>query len=301
MVSNCFDDKMCQCIPKFVILAWIFLSHWLGVLSLEAQEKPAVTVAVLSFKNNTGLFSLGGLERSVPEMLKTELSRSEYLLVVERRKLDAILAEQALGQTGVIDDTTAQTVGKLAGAEYILTGEIGKSGSNLRIDCHILKVETGQVSGEKVIGRSEEVLDTMVRLLATNLIYNLTGEGKPREKIRLKSYPAKWFWLATLASAAATGVTHVVSHSARNDYESATHLDDIDTFYNRANRFRKTRNVLIIASGILAVTSTIFSLKNRSRENQVFARSQVHETPYRAGTFFCGRRGEVGVSVALRL
>ncbi|MDZ7343138.1 MAG: CsgG/HfaB family protein, partial [candidate division KSB1 bacterium] len=72
-----------------------------------------ITVAVLNFKNASGRFAFDDLEKSIPEMLKTELSQAPLrLLVVERGKLEAILQEQALAQTGAIDEKAAQTVGQ---------------------------------------------------------------------------------------------------------------------------------------------------------------------------------------------
>jgi TolB-like protein len=237
-----------------------------------AADSSTITLAVLNFKNNSGQFALDALEKSVPEMLKTELSRSaSRLLVVEREKLETILQEQALGQTGVLDEQTAQRVGQLVGAQFLVRGEISAVESKLRIDCHILKVETGQVRGEKVIGPGREVIDDMVRLLAANIIFNLTGEGEYRQALRLKRYPTSWFLLATALTSAATGAAHWVSHEAYRQYQSDTKLDEFDTDYNRANDFRKARNGLAIASGALALASAVFWIKNRSEGNQIFA------------------------------
>jgi TolB-like protein len=258
----------------------------------SAADSSTITVAVLDFKNNSGMFSLDPLEKSIPEMLKTELSRSgSRLLVVERQKIEAILQEQALGQTGVIDEKTAQTVGRLAGAEYLLTGEISSLvDSKLRLDCHILKVETGQIRGEKVIGSNREAIDEMVRLLAANILHNLTGEGQYRQRLRLKNYPTTWLWLATALTSVATGVTHLVSRDEYNQYQSATKLDEFDTHYDRAGNFRKARNGLAIASGVLAITSVSLWLKSRSEGNQIFALTAPQKPePAKGVTIFAGQ------------
>jgi hypothetical protein len=54
------------------------------------------------------------------EDLTTLLVDSGQFSVVERRKLGTILEEIQLGQTGMIDPTTAQKAGKLIGAELML-------------------------------------------------------------------------------------------------------------------------------------------------------------------------------------
>ena len=235
------------------------------------SDSTAITVAVLDFKNNSGQFHLDVLEKNVPEMLKTELSRAgSGIWVVERQKLEMILQEQALAQTGLIDQKTAQEVGQLAGAQYLLNGEISLSGSRLRIDCHILKVENGQVRGEKVVG-DRNASEDMVRMLASNILYNLTGEGQYRQSLRLKNYPTTWFVLATALTAAAAGFTHGIHHQAYDNYQSANRLEDIDKYYNRAGDFRKARNVTAIVSGALALTSLQLWLKNQSEQNRILA------------------------------
>ncbi len=265
------------------------------VFPLAAPDSATITVAVLDFKNNSGLFNLDVLEKSVPEMLKTELSQtSNGIAVVERQKLDVILQEHALGQTGVIDEKTAQTLGQLAGAQYLLTGEISATGSSrLRIDCHILKVETAQVRGEKVIGRDREVIEDMVRLLAANILFNLKGEGQYRQSLRVKSYPTSWFLLATAVTAVATGVTHVISQDAYQQYQSATSLEEFDKYFDRAHDFRNARNALAIATGALAIASANFWLKERSEQNQVFASVAPPERPWQMQemTFFADQGG----------
>lgn len=266
-----------------------------------ASDSSTLTLAVLDFKNNSGQFALDALEKSVPEMLKTELSRSGAgLLVVERQKLAAILQEQALGQTGVLDEETAQRVGQLVGAQFLVSGEISTIGSKLRLDCHILKVETGQVRGEKVIGPGREALDDMVRLLAANLIFNLTGAGEYRQANRLKQYPASWFVLATVLTSAATGAAHWVSHEAYRQYQSDTKLDQIDTDYNRGNNFRKARNGLAIASGALALASISFWIKNRSANNQIFAEAAPPQFQPSREIMFFAQSGEIRLGLRWR-
>ena len=87
----------------------------------------------------------------------------------------------------MIENETAQKVGQLAGAEYIITGEINRIGNQLRIDAHLLKVATGQVLGEKITGRNIESVEPMVKLLAQNLIFNLTGKGARQDFSKIKN------------------------------------------------------------------------------------------------------------------
>jgi curli biogenesis system outer membrane secretion channel CsgG len=65
--------------------------------------------------------------------------------IVDRRSLDVILAEQNLHMSGVVDDDSVISLGKLTGAEIVLTGSISGSGDNRRLTLKALDVKTGEI------------------------------------------------------------------------------------------------------------------------------------------------------------
>ena len=62
--------------------------------------------------------------RGVADMLTTALLKTNKFRVIEREKVDAVLAEQDLGKTGRVDAETAARIGKVLGVEYLLTGRV---------------------------------------------------------------------------------------------------------------------------------------------------------------------------------
>lgn len=71
----------------------------------------------------------GGLYigQGLSEMLITELVKTGRFIVVEREALAAIIAEQQLGQTGLITKETAVKVGNLLGAQLIAKGVVSEA------------------------------------------------------------------------------------------------------------------------------------------------------------------------------
>ncbi|MFZ5518558.1 MAG: CsgG/HfaB family protein [Candidatus Zhuqueibacterota bacterium] len=243
----------------------------LVLVSTALKADDQITVAVVDFKNNTSAMRHDRLEKSVPEMLKTELSQYQEVIVVERSKIESILREQALGQTGVIENATAQEVGRLAGAKYIITGEINESDGRLRIDAHLIKVTSGQIMGEKVNGRNEESVETMVQLLANNLIFDLTGQGSHCESQKIHRYFPEWALATTAVLSAATIVLHARYLDNYDMYHDASAIGQFDDYYNQANSYHKARNVLLALSGSAALTTFILWQNDRSRQNTVYA------------------------------
>lgn len=80
-------------------------------------------IAVLDFENQSG-FGSEKLGSAVADMLITQLARSNRFVLIERSRIDQILNEQALGQSGTITETTAPQVAQLLGVESIIIGRI---------------------------------------------------------------------------------------------------------------------------------------------------------------------------------
>ncbi len=95
-------------------------------MAVMAKEKP--TIAVLDFKNktNTGGYELGS---SASDMLTTALFKTKKFDVIDRDKLTALLKEQKMGMTGLVDSKAAQ-IGKLIGVEYFVSGTISEYGAS---------------------------------------------------------------------------------------------------------------------------------------------------------------------------
>src|ERR1700757_3304344 len=80
---------------------------------------------VADFTNDTSAgWWYGGAGRDLSSMLTNELASTDKFRVVERSKLESVLAEQDLGSSGRVSGRTAAKVGKLTGAQYLVTGTV---------------------------------------------------------------------------------------------------------------------------------------------------------------------------------
>jgi len=250
----------------FGVLSYLILSSL-----TYGQVKDKITLAVMDFKNNSSTIKFDRLQRAISEMLKTELSGYPEISVVERKKIENIIAEQALIQAGFVDEKQAQEVGRLAGAEYLITGKINKINRQLRIDAHLIKVSTGQILGEKVTGKNEKQIEKMIKLLANNFIFDLTGSGERKEFEVITKYPTKWFLISSGALTLTTTVFHFLYKSNYDNYHKTNQFDKYDYYYNQANRYYKTRNVLMFFSGASALTTFILWQSDKSENNKIYA------------------------------
>lgn len=66
------------------------------------------------------------ISSALQELMTTALMEKGVgkIRLMERKQLDAILAEQKLGTSGLVDDTTAVRMGKLIGVKYMVVGKV---------------------------------------------------------------------------------------------------------------------------------------------------------------------------------
>ena len=107
--------------------------------ALVAQERP--TLAVLDFD---------GYGISEPEVaalinrLRTNMTQLDQYRIIERGLMIDILREQDFQMSGCTSDECAVEVGQLLGAQFMLSGSIGKVGMTWTIEMRIIDVETGE-------------------------------------------------------------------------------------------------------------------------------------------------------------
>jgi len=100
-------------------------------------------VAVLPFENKGASRDLGEI---ILDKMITVLWNQDRFKVMERAALNQVLAEQSLGQTGVIDAATAAEIGKGIGVDAIVIGSVAASPSGaLSIDTRVVDTESAAI------------------------------------------------------------------------------------------------------------------------------------------------------------
>lgn len=134
----------------------------LSATALFAADKPSLGVS--EFRNDTSAgWWYGGAGNDLAGMLTNELSATEKFKVVERNKLNAVLEEQDLANSGRVAPGKAAKIGKLTGAQYLVMGTVSAfeektSGGGGGLSFHGISV--GGRKDEAYIAVDVRVIDT---------------------------------------------------------------------------------------------------------------------------------------------
>ena len=145
-------------------------------LAARVEGRPRVIVAF--FENHTNDPSADWLERGLPEMLTTDLSRSGELEVIATQRLyDLAAMAGGAAERPDLDQATVTELARWAGAGIVISGSVFKLGEVYRIDAQAYDTQSGTVS----VARKVEGTDLfhMVNELTAGLREGLQlNEGK---------------------------------------------------------------------------------------------------------------------------
>jgi TolB-like protein len=209
-------------------------------------------VAVLPLSFSGADTSLKPLERGFAELLTTDLARSSRLTVVERLRMQAVLDEIKLQNSGVTDSASNVRAGKILQAGRLVEGAILQQGQQLRVDAAVIDVPTTRVAGTTNDDRALDQLLTLEKNIALGLFQQLGVTLTTAERNAIEQRP-------TRSLAAFVAYSHGLLLEDEGQFEGA------DTFFQNATRLdpgfgaaqAKSREVRQIIAGNTLTTATI--------------------------------------------
>jgi len=154
--------------PRLLVVLWV----WLALGPLWAAEKPEAKagkryrVAILPFESGKTKEGEQELGSQVADLLAGVLGTADNLELVQRAELEKVLREHSLNLTGVADPAQQLQMGKLVGAQFLVTGRMFPLDRDLALVGKLTSVETSKMVALVVQGPLSEKLAPLVQKLA---------------------------------------------------------------------------------------------------------------------------------------
>jgi len=180
--------------------------QWIANKKIEADIKNALkvenqinadtiqtnTLAVLYFQNIGNNKALDPLQKGLTEMLITDLSKVKDLRVVERVKLQKLLDEIGLGQSGLVAEETAPRVGKIFGVNRLVKGTFLDIDSvNFRMGVGTIGTKTGAYQDVTNVSGSLEDLFKLEKELTFSVIDEMGIKISDEEREAIQVIPTE--------------------------------------------------------------------------------------------------------------
>ena len=146
-----------------------------------AQNEPP-SVAVLDFEAN-GIPDYEA--ETLTERLRSEIQNTNAFRITDRKLLDKILSEQALQQSGCTTDECSAEIGQLLGAQYMISGSIGKLGSTYTVESKLVSVSTGAAERTESISFKGPIEELLIEMEI--LAWEIGGLSPPQSLLAKRS------------------------------------------------------------------------------------------------------------------
>lgn len=136
--------------PEQLRRQWFNVSNEKGALTCPGDKDSKIqTIAIMEFDNySVGKYQeeLGFITKGLADFFEADFGKLSDLKVVERDKVDYILKEIELSESGKVSSATAIQVGKLLGAQIMVFGNITQLDSKTcKMLVKAVKVETSEI------------------------------------------------------------------------------------------------------------------------------------------------------------
>jgi TolB-like protein len=130
-----------------------------------------LTLAVLPFQGKGE--SQNYVEAATDKMV-TQLVELRRFKVIERAKLEEVLQEQTLQVSGVVDEKTAVDVGRVAGADAIVLGNVSVIGPSTTVSARVIDTKSSEVIVAKNMRAERTDLEDVEKMIESVaiMIYN---------------------------------------------------------------------------------------------------------------------------------
>ena len=192
--------------------------------TLSSTPGNRTTVAVMPFRFSGTDSTLQPLERGMADLLATDLARVRAITVVDRARLQAILDEIKLSQSGAVDSATGVRAGKLIQAGTLVQGSLLQNGDRLRTDAALVSVATSAISVTPATDEQKiDQLFDMEKKIALSLIQSLNVPLTTAERNAIEQRPTR-------------SLQAFLAYSQGLTYEDQGRFDDASRAYGNAAR-----------------------------------------------------------------
>jgi serine/threonine protein kinase/tetratricopeptide (TPR) repeat protein len=165
------------------VILWKFFPH----KKTPAAPKIENSIAVISFKNQTGDPVYDYLQEAIPNLLITNLENTGLFYVATWERMQDILKQMGVKQARTIDSDLGFELCRREGIKAIAIGSFTKAGDVFRTDVKVLDVETKNLlKSDNVKGTGvDSILDSQIDSLSRKISLGLGAEKAKVEAARL--------------------------------------------------------------------------------------------------------------------
>jgi eukaryotic-like serine/threonine-protein kinase len=149
---------------------------------------PAVSLAILPFRNASGDASFDWLGPSLADMLSTDVGQSAHLRTVSPDRLQQVLQDLHIAPNTSFDPTMLRRIAEFSSADVVVFGQYARFGDQVRIDATLQDLKNNRTVSLKADAASEKDIPSAFDKLADSVRENLALSKDVLKELKANSY-----------------------------------------------------------------------------------------------------------------
>ena len=156
--------------------------------STKTPTAPAVSLAILPFRNASGDPSVDWLGPSLADMLSTDVGQSAHLRAVSPTSLHQIFTDLRISSATVLDPATIRRVANFSNADRVVWGQYAKFGDQIRIDATLQDIKNDRSVPLKIDVQGEKEIPGAVDRMAESIRQKLALPENVLKELKASSF-----------------------------------------------------------------------------------------------------------------
>ena len=154
----------------------------------QSSAAPAVSLAILPFRNASGDPSFDWLGPSLADMLSTDVGQSAHLRTVSPDRLHQVLQDLHIAPNTSFDPNMLRRVAEFSSADVVVFGQYARFGDQVRIDATLQDLKNNRTVSMKADASSEKDIPAAFDKLADSVRQNLALSQDALKELKASSY-----------------------------------------------------------------------------------------------------------------
>lgn len=159
--------------------------------TLARTPPPSNTVAVMPFRYLGSDSTYQPLTRGLAALVVTDLGRVHSLRLVERERLQALMDEMKLGESGRVDPATGARSGRLIGASQVVQGQFDVQPTQIRMNAAVVRASDAQIAATGTGSDRLQALFDVEKQVVFQLLDKLGIAITPAERVAISERPTR--------------------------------------------------------------------------------------------------------------
>lgn len=154
-----------------------------GETSLSVAAVKPNSYAIFDFVVQGEDATLPALQKALTAMTITDLSKVEDISIIERTRLQALIDEIKLGQSGAVEQSFAPKAGRLLGAEKLVVGKMNTGSGVISVASSTASTAKGAVVGAFSLSEVKDKFFVLQKSVVANIltVNNITVDRQKKE------------------------------------------------------------------------------------------------------------------------